>query len=89
MSTIHKDPDGNRHGPIRQRAMNIHQFCERYNLGRTTAYEQIKLGRLRALKCGKRTIITEDHAEEWLRSLPSLERNGCAGRDVGENGHVH
>ncbi len=54
----------------RQRAMSIAEFCGRYGPGRTTIYQEIKLGRLRAHKCGKRTIITEDDAEDWLRSLP-------------------
>ena len=54
----------------RQRAMSVSEFSERYGPGRTTIYEEIKLGRLRARKCGKRTFITEDDAEDWLRSLP-------------------
>jgi excisionase family DNA binding protein len=56
-----------------QRAMSIAEFCERYGTGRTTTYQEIKMGRLRARKCGKRTIISEDDAEEWLRRLPLLE----------------
>jgi excisionase family DNA binding protein len=59
----------------RQRAMSIAQFSERYGPGRTTIYEEIKLGRLRARKCGKRTLITEDDAEDWLRSLPLVACN--------------
>jgi excisionase family DNA binding protein len=54
----------------RQRAMSISEFSERYGPGRTTIYEEIKRGRLRARKCGKRTFITEDDAEDWLQSLP-------------------
>jgi len=54
----------------RHRAMTIDQFRGRYGLGRTTTYEEIKSGRLRARKCGKRTLIAEDDAEDWLRSLP-------------------
>jgi hypothetical protein len=56
----------------RQRAMSIAEFCGRYGPGRTTAYQEIKLGRLRAHKCGKRTIITADDAEDWLRRLPVM-----------------
>ena len=56
----------------RQRAMSLARFCERYDIGRTTAYEQIKLKRLKARKCGRRTIIGEDDAEEWLNSLPPV-----------------
>jgi hypothetical protein len=57
----------------RQRAMNVDQFGMRYGVGRTTSYEEIKSGRLRARKCGKRTIIAEDDAEDWLRRLPLVE----------------
>jgi hypothetical protein len=57
----------------RQRAMSIADFCERYGPGRTKAYEELKSGRLRGRKIGKRTIITEDDAEEWLRNLPVIE----------------
>jgi excisionase family DNA binding protein len=56
-----------------QRAMSIAEFCERYGIGRTTAYQEIGSGRLRGRKIGKRTIITEDDAEDWLRRLPVIE----------------
>jgi excisionase family DNA binding protein len=56
-----------------QRAMSITEFSERYGVSRSTTYEEIKCGRLRAHKCGKRTIITEDDAENWLRSLRVME----------------
>ena len=55
----------------RQRAMSLAEFCGSYGPSRTKTYEEIKSGRLRAVKCGKRTLITEDDAEAWLRSLPS------------------
>ena len=56
----------------RQRAFSLAEFCERYGPGRTTAYQEIKEGRLRARKIGKRTVITADDAEDWLRHLPSV-----------------
>ena len=56
----------------RQRAMSLKQFCERYSIGRTKAYEEINQKRLKARKCGARTIIVEDDAEEWLHSLPQV-----------------
>jgi hypothetical protein len=57
----------------RQRAMSLAEFSEGYNVGRTTAYQEINAGRLRVRKCGKRTIITEDDAENWLNHLPAIE----------------
>lgn len=56
-----------------QRAMSLPQFCARYGPGRTKAYEELKSGRLRGRKVGKRTIIAEDDAEDWLRCLPVIE----------------
>ena len=55
-----------------RRGMSVQEFCHQYGLGRTRAYEELKVGRLRARKSGRRTIITEDDAEEWLKSLPAL-----------------
>jgi excisionase family DNA binding protein len=55
-----------------QRAMSIAEFCERYGPGRTKTYEELKSGRLRARKIGKRTVITEDDAEDWLQRLPVI-----------------
>src|SRR6516162_6614490 len=50
----------------RQRAMSIAQFSQEYGIGRTKTYEELRSGRLRGRKSGKRTIITEDDAEEWV-----------------------
>ena len=58
-------------GGARQGAMSIADFCRRYGVGRTTVYEEIKSGRLRARKIGKRTAIGTDDAEDWWRHLPS------------------
>jgi len=62
----------------RRRAMSILEFCERYNVGRTLAYEEINAGRLRARKVGKRTIICDDEAEAWLKSLPVINGGAAA-----------
>jgi hypothetical protein len=56
-----------------QRAMSVQAFCERYDIGRTKAYEEINAGRLKARKAGRRTIITADDAEDWLSRLPALQ----------------
>ena len=54
-------------------AMSVQAFCERYDIGRTKAYEEINAGRLKARKAGRRTIITADDAEDWLSRLPGLQ----------------
>lgn len=53
--------------------MSVAQFCECYGVGRTKAYEELKSGRLRGRKIGRRTVIAEDDAEGWLRHLPAME----------------
>jgi excisionase family DNA binding protein len=41
-------------------------------LGKTTLYAAIKSGRLKAHKCGKRTIIRPCELREFLSSLPTI-----------------
>jgi excisionase family DNA binding protein len=62
-----------------RRAFPIHEFCRRYGIGRTTAYAEIAAGRLRAVKAGRRTLISEDAAESWLAALPAQN-----GKSTGE-----
>jgi hypothetical protein len=67
-----KISEAERQRRARQRAMSIAEFGEQYGLGRTKTYEELRSGRLRGRKIGKRTIITEDDAEDWLRCLPIM-----------------
>ncbi|HZZ22830.1 MAG TPA: helix-turn-helix domain-containing protein [Roseiarcus sp.] len=53
--------------------MSVHDFCQRYRIGRTKTYEEINAGRLKARKAGRRTIIAEADAEDWLSRLPALQ----------------
>ena len=56
----------------RQRAMSVARFSEDYGIGRTKAYEELKSGRLRARKAGKRTIISLEDTEAWFLRLPAV-----------------
>jgi hypothetical protein len=40
-------------------------------LGKTRLYEEMKLGRLKAVKAGKRTLITAASIAAWADSLPA------------------
>ena len=54
-----------------KRAFSIAAFCEHYGIGRTSAYVEIREGRLRVVKVGERTLVPEDAAESWLSNLPT------------------
>lgn len=53
-------------------AFTIDRFCKVYGVGRTTTYELIKNGSLRARKAGMRTLILVRDAEDWANALPTL-----------------
>lgn len=55
------------------KALTIRQFCELYEFSRATAYREIRSGRLKAQKCGRRTTISADEARRWHCSLPSIQ----------------
>jgi len=46
-------------------------FTQRYGAGRTTAYALLSDGKLRAVKCGRRTLIEVASADEYFAALPA------------------
>lgn len=50
-------------------ALTVREFCQRYRLGHTLVYEMIKDGRLRAVKCGERTLLLAKDVKAWEQSL--------------------
>ncbi|TQE92707.1 MAG: helix-turn-helix domain-containing protein [Spiribacter salinus] len=58
-------------------AYTINGACEALGIGRTRIYDEIKAGRLRAIKYGKRTLIRRQDAEAWLERL-SREQEAAA-----------
>jgi len=57
-------------------AFAVREFCARYGICRDTFYSEVKRGRLRALKLGKKTIVLRADAEVWAASLPELRTVG-------------
>jgi excisionase family DNA binding protein len=53
-------------------AFAVREFCDRYGICRDTFYSEVKRGRLRALKLGKKTLVLKSDAESWAKSLPEL-----------------
>jgi excisionase family DNA binding protein len=42
-------------------------------IGRTMLYQEIQDGRLVAVKCGRRTLISAQAIEAWIAALPSYK----------------
>jgi excisionase family DNA binding protein len=57
-------------------AHTIKSACETYNIGRTSLYELLKTGTLRARKFGTKTLIDDASLREWFESLPP-SRSHC------------
>ena len=63
---------------IEKRALSVAEAAKAAGVGRTTFFEEIRRGRITALKVGRRTIITVDALDAWLKSLPV--KTGKGGR---------
>ena len=48
---------------------SIFGFCDWAEIGKSKAYQEIGAGRLRAVKVGKRTLITVPEALRWRDNL--------------------
>ena len=53
-------------------AMTVKEFCRKYGIGTTKFYEEIKAGRLRAVKCGARTLVLNRDSSGWEHTLPAV-----------------
>jgi excisionase family DNA binding protein len=54
-------------------AFAVREFCARYGICRQTFYDEVRRGRIKAKKLGKKTVILRSDAEAWASSLPSLD----------------
>lgn len=56
--------------PIEIGAMSVDSFAKWAGIGRTTAWNEIRNGRLRAIKVNARTLVAFTEAQCWLSNLP-------------------
>jgi len=50
-------------------AYNLKSFCKAHGISRSFAYLEIKAGRLKLFKAGRRTLISREAAEDWRHAL--------------------
>jgi excisionase family DNA binding protein len=58
---------------VTRSAYRIPEIIRRNNVSRSTIYEAIRAGKLKAKKNGKITLITAEAEREWLDAMPALE----------------
>ena len=51
-------------------ALGIFEAARAAGVSRSTIFEEIKVGRLKARKAGRRTLILHEDLAAWLASLP-------------------
>lgn len=52
-------------------AYTVQEAMAAIGLGRTRFYKEVKLGRLKTVKAGRRTLVPAAALEDWLRILQS------------------
>jgi predicted DNA-binding transcriptional regulator AlpA len=53
-------------------AYSVAEFKAHYRMGHTTFYRLVNDGKLKAVKIGRRTIVTAAEADRWFASLSEL-----------------
>lgn len=65
--------------PQRKLAYSIAEIAEMTSLSRAQVYEEIRARRLKAVKMGRRTLVTAEEACRWMRALAPFQTTKAEG----------
>ena len=51
---------------------SVKEFCQMVGIGRTTFYQELKNGRVKAKKLGRSTLIPKSELERFIKELPDV-----------------
>jgi excisionase family DNA binding protein len=57
---------------VETQAYDIRSFCTAHHISRSYVYLEIKAGRLKRFKVGRKTLISREAAEMWRRAFERL-----------------
>ncbi|WP_272263606.1 excisionase family DNA-binding protein [Streptomyces xanthophaeus] len=52
-----------------RRLHSVEEAAELLNVGRSTAFEEIRLGRLRTVRVGRRRLVPTEYVDEYIELL--------------------
>ncbi len=70
-------------------AYSVPEACAMACAGRTSIYEAIQSGALRAVKRGSRTLILAEDLQRWVRSFPAITAKSVPDRTAGSSARRH
>jgi excisionase family DNA binding protein len=71
-------PAGSGEKKMEPLAYTIPEACAVARAGRTSIYEAIKSGHLRAVKRGRKTLVLRQDLRDWVGALPAIEAKPAA-----------
>jgi len=52
-------------------AFTVNEFCVRFGICRSLFYAEVRAGRLKTRKAGRRTLVLRRDADAWAEALPA------------------